>query len=55
MIAIPYREGHAAVADSQVGQGPRERVSSIEDVQRNLRHSIQVPTGTSSFMVLKNN
>ncbi len=55
MIAIPYREGHAAIADSQVGQGPRERVSSIEDVQRNLRHSIQVPTGTSSSMVLKNN
>jgi hypothetical protein len=36
MVAIPYRKEHAAIVDAQIGQGPRDKVSTIADVQRNL-------------------
>lgn len=54
MIAIPYRKEHAAIVDGQVGQGPREKVSTILDVQRNIRHSSQPATGTTRAIQLTN-
>lgn len=43
IISMPYRKTSAAYVDAISGQGPRERVSNIEDVQRNLRHSSNMP------------
>jgi hypothetical protein len=43
MIAIPYRTEASAIVDAMVGQGPKEKVSSLVDVQRNLNYSTNQP------------
>jgi len=54
MVAIPYRKGAAAIVDSMSGQGPRERVSLMSDVQRNMLYTQSPATGSASVMNLKN-
>ena len=55
IITIPYRQTHAAIVDALVNQGPKEKVSSIEDAQRNLRYSSNMPTeNETSGSLLKN-
>lgn len=39
MVAIPYKGEASAIVDAMVGQGPKDKVSTIGDVQRNLRYS----------------
>ena len=43
MIAIPYRDNATAIIDTMVGQGPKEKVSSYSDVQRNILNSSNKP------------
>lgn len=37
IITIPYRKEHAAIVDAISGKGPKDKVSTIGDVQWNLR------------------
>lgn len=43
MVAIPYKPEAAAIINAMVGQGPKEKIASIGDVQRNLYHSSNQP------------
>lgn len=54
IITIPYRTTHAAVVDALVKQGPKDRVSTIQDVQRNIHHSSNMPITVGSADVLIN-
>ena len=51
IVAIPYRDESAAIVDAMVHQGPRERTSSILDVQRNLNYSSNQPLNSNSSSV----
>lgn len=55
MIAIPYRTEASAIIDAMVGQGPKDKVSSLVDVQRNLNYSTNQPLdpNTSGFSLNK--
>jgi len=48
IITIPYKENAAAIIDSMVGQGPKDRVSTLLDVQRNLNFSSNQPLNTNN-------
>lgn len=52
IITIPYRTTHAAVVDALVKQGPRDKISTITDVQRNINHSSNLPvqTGNADYL-----
>ena len=43
VVTIPYRKESTVIADTMVGQGPRDRVTSLLDVQRNINQSSNVP------------
>lgn len=43
IVAIPYKENHAATIDAMVNAGPREKTSTILDVQRNIANSSNQP------------
>ena len=48
MVAIPYRNEAAAIVDAMVGQGPKEKTSSIVDVQRTLKQSSGQPLSSET-------
>lgn len=52
MIAIPYKDNAAAIVDAMVGHGPREKMASIADVQRNIRYSSNQPLNPSTSSAL---
>lgn len=43
MVAIPYKPEAAAIIDAQVHQGPKDNISVIGDIQRNLKYSSNQP------------
>lgn len=43
VVTIPYRKESTVIADTMVGQGPRDRVTSLLDVQRSINQSSNVP------------
>lgn len=47
IITVPYKSDSYANVDAMVGQGAKEKVASIADVQRNIRHSANVPITTT--------
>lgn len=43
IIAVPYRDNAAAMVDAMAKQGPKNQVSNLEDVQRNIIYGSQIP------------
>ena len=54
MIATPYKQGYAALVDASVGQGPKEKSVTMEQVSANLRGSQEKPVNTTSGDLLNN-
>lgn len=52
VITIPYKRDSAAIVDTMVGQGPKERPSTITDVQRNIQYSSNIPIVQTDARVL---
>ena len=51
IVAIPYRDNHAAVIDAMSKAGPREKTSTILDVQRNIGYSSNQPLNTNTSSI----
>jgi hypothetical protein len=48
MITIPYRDNSAAIVDAMVGDGPKDRIPLLSDVQRNINYSSNQPLNMDS-------
>ena len=43
IVTIPYKKESTAIVDAMVGQGPKEKPTSLLDVQKNIKNSSNIP------------
>jgi hypothetical protein len=52
-VAIPYRKAATAFADMAVGQGAKDHLATIAQVQRNVQANPIVGNGDASVLTQK--